>query len=395
LNGVFQGEFASHSGKIVLNWAVKPTRKGTSVKGLPALLLFVCCTFVEAGTVGTSSVFIPANDRRIQIIGRWDNRDPLRLRHSWPGVSIAAGFSGTRILARMADGDNYYNVTIDGRFHSIFHGDRPGETDYLLAGGLPAGRHSLVLSKRNISFGPVPVFSGLLVEEGADLFEPPPLPVRKIEFIGDSFTAAEGNEATAAEMPWEAKKPVTNIDRGFAKLVGAHFAAQVHTTCRSGIGMVCDWRGDRETSMPKFFGRTLMESAEPAWDFSKWIPDLAVVCLGLNDLSGLRSPDGSISGENSALFRKIYGEFIATLRSVYPGVSILAVAAPPDWIRRNVRQVVDDEQKAGKADIFYAQFDDFPAGTVANGHPNAEWHAQIAGRIIAAMEAIPGLWPGR
>jgi hypothetical protein len=365
------------------------------MKGLPALILFVCRTLAEAGPADTSSVFIPANDRRIQIVGRLDGRDPLRPRHSWPGVSITAEFSGTRILARMADGDNYYNVTIDGRFHSVFHGDRPGEADYLLAGGLPAGRHSLVLSKRNISFGPVPSFSGLLVEAGGDLFHPPPMPDRKIEFIGDSFTAAEGNEATEAEMPWEAKKPVTNIDRGFAKLVAGHFAAQVHTTCRSGIGMVCDWRGDRDTSMPKFFGRTLMESAEPEWDFSKWIPDLAVVCLGLNDHSGLRSPDGTVSDENSALFRKTYGAFLATLRSVYPGVRILAVAAHPDWIRRNVRLVVDDEQKTGKADIFYAQFDDFPAGTVANGHPNVEWHARIAGRIIEAIEAIPGLWPDR
>jgi hypothetical protein len=239
------------------------------------------------------------------------------------------------------------------------------------------------------------VFSGLLVETGAGLFEPPPLPGRKIEFIGDSFTAAEGNEATEAEMPWEAKKPVTNIDRGFAKLVAAHFDAQAHTTCRSGIGMVCDWRGDHAVSMPEYFGRTLMESAEPAWDFSKWIPDLAVVCLGLNDLSGLRSQDGSVSEENSALFRRTYETFLATLRSVYPGVRILAVAAHPDWIRRNVRLVVDDERKAGKSDVYYAQFDDFPAGTVANGHPNAEWHARIAGSIIEAVEAIPGLWPRR
>jgi hypothetical protein len=111
------------------------------------------------------------------------------------------------------------------------------------------------------------------VDEGAALFPPPPEPVRKIEFIGDSFTAAEGNEATVAEMPWEEKKPVTNIDRGFAKIVAAHFSAQVHTTCRSGIGMVCDWRGDRETAMPKYFNRTLMESPEPRWDFSGWIPD--------------------------------------------------------------------------------------------------------------------------
>ena len=365
------------------------------MKGIPFLIVFVSGLFVFSGPVQAQPVFIPADDGRIQYLGRWDRSDPLHPRHSWPGVSIRAEFSGTRIGIRMADGDNYYNVIIDGRFHSVFHGGRPGEADTLLADGLSDGRHTMVLSKRNISFGPIPSFSGLLVDEGAVLFQPSPLPARRIEFIGDSFTAAEGNEATAAEMQWEAKKPVTNIDRGFAKLVAGHFSAEAHTTCRSGIGMVCDWRGDHEIAMPKFFGRTLMESAEPGWDFSEWIPDLAVVCLGLNDHSGLHSPGGPVSEENSALFRRTYREFLATLRSVYPGIRILAVAAQPDWIRRNVRQVVDEERSAGRIDVFYAQFDDYPAGTVANGHPNVEWHGKIAGRIIAAVETIPELWNDR
>jgi hypothetical protein len=363
---------------------------GTSPKALFITALWMC-----AGRFHAQPVLIPADDPRIQYFGRWDATDPRHPRHSWPGVSIRAEFGGTRIGVRMADGDNYYNVTIDGRQLPVFHGDKPGEADYTLAEGLSPGRHSLVLSKRNISFGPIPAFSGLLADPGAGLFPLPPEPVRKIEFIGDSFTAAEGNEAVLAEMPWEEKKPVTNIDRGFAKITAGHFSAQVHTTCRSGIGMVCDWRGDRETAMPKYFVRTLMESAEPRWDFSKWICDLAVVCLGLNDHSGLRSPDGSISAENSALFRRTYREFLATLRSVYPGVRILAVAAHPEWIRRNVRQIVEEERAAGMGDVHYAQFDDYPAGTVANGHPNVEWHGRIAGRIIAAIEAIPGFWPRR
>jgi hypothetical protein len=365
------------------------------MKGILPLTLFIIGLPICAGHLRAQSAFIPADDPRIQYFGRWDTTDPRHPRHSWPGVSVRAEFGGTRIGVRMTDGDNYYNVTIDGRFRSVFHGNKAGEADYVLDEGLSDGRHSLVLSKRNISFGPIPTFSGLLVDEGAALFQPPPKPARRIEFIGDSFTAAEGNEATVAKMPWEEKKPVTNIDKGFAKLVAWHFSAQVNTTCRSGIGMVCDWRGDPEIAVPKYFVRTLMESAEPKWDFSGWIPDLAVVCLGLNDHSGLRSQDGAVSAENSTLFRRTYREFLATLRSVYPGVRILAVAAHPDWIRRNVRQIVDEERANGKGDVHYAQFDDFPAGTVANGHPNLEWHGRIAAQIIAAVEAIPGLWTDR
>ena len=365
------------------------------MRGFAPLILSVSAVFILSGPSRAQTVFIPADDCRILYVGRWDWSDPLHPRQSWPGVSIRAEFGGTAIGVRMADADNYYNVIIDGRFHSVFHGDKAGEADYLLAENLTQGRHSLVLSKRNISFGPPPIFSGLLVNESGELFTPAPRPARTIEFIGDSFTAAEGNEATAASMPWEEKKPVTNIDRGFAKLVASYLSAEAHTTCRSGIGMVCDWRGDREIAMPKFFGRALMESAGPAWDFSKWTCGLAVVCLGLNDHSGLRSPDGTVSEENSALFRRTYHGFLETLRSVYPGVRILAVAAHPDWIRRNVRQVVDEERAAGRIDVFYGQFDDFPSGTVADGHPNVEWHARIADQIIAAVETIPELWNDR
>jgi hypothetical protein len=351
-------------------------------------LFFAALLTVQAQGFRFPAVLVPANDPCICFEGRWDFTDPLKPRNSWPGCAIRADFTGSLIGIRMADADNYYNVTIDGRFHSIFHGDRNGESDYLLAEGLDKGRHSLVFSKRNISFGPAPVFSGFLLQKGGTLLEPPAEPARRIEFIGDSFTAAEGNEAVEAEMPWEEKKPVTNIDRSFARLTAERFSASLHATCRSGIGMVCDWQGDTAVSMPRYFGRTLMESEEPVWDFRSWKPDLVVLCLGLNDHSGLKSPDGTVLPERSERFRRTYADFLCVLRSAYPGVRILAVAADTPWIRENVRRVVEEEKTAGRGDIHYTQFDHVPGGTVANGHPNVETHRRIAKVLIRAIEEM-------
>ena len=335
-----------------------------------------------------SAQFIPADHAYIQYFGRWDLRNPQQPSHSWPGVYLKLKFRGNRIGIRIADEINYYNVYVDGDFHSIFHGDQPGEADYLLVDNLKDGPHLLELSKRNISFGRYFSIAGFWLTKSAELLPPPPMPSRKIEFIGDSFTAAEGNEATLTEMPWEEKMPVTNIDQGFAAIVARHFQAQYQTTCRSGIGMVCDWTGDREIAMPKMFDRTLMDFPEPKWDFQKWQPDLAVICLGLNDFSGLKDQDGNISSANSVLFRKTYHEFIATVRRVYPGVKILAVAAHPEWIRQNVSRVVEEEKQSGWQDIDYAQFDYFPDGYVANGHPNVETHHKIAKQLIEAISII-------
>ncbi len=331
---------------------------------------------------------IPANNPYIQYFGRWDMTDPLHPRFSWPGVYIQAEFSGTSIGVKLNDHTNYYNVYIDGHFRDVFHGSKAGEADYALASGLENSRHTLKFSRRNITLDEIYSFGGFILDNGAALLPPSTKPERKIEFVGDSFTAAESNEATAPQLPWEERFPVTNIDKGFAVLIAQHFNAQYTTTCRSGSGMVCDWQGKREGSIPIRFDRTLMDSSEPRWDFPRWVPNVVVICLGLNDRSGLKDSLGNISEANSGLFRKTYHEFVATVRSVYPQVKIVAVAAYAEWIRENVKQVVEEERDAGNEDIFYATFDEFPGGYVANGHPTVETHRKMADQLISQMESF-------
>ena len=335
-----------------------------------------------------SSTFIPAHHPCIQYHGRWDRTDSLHAKHSWPGVFITAEFTGTSIGVRLADSINYYNVYIDGMFVKIFHGTKAGDTDYVLAEHLANTIHSFRLSKRNIVFDAVFSFSGFLLDDGAELLQPASSPSSRIEFIGDSFTAAESNEATVQQLAWEERFPVTNIDKGFASLIAEHFKAEYHTTCRSGSGMVCDWRGDTTVNIPNIFDRTLIESPLPKWDYAQWIPQVAVICLGLNDFSGLKNKEGNVSEEKSKFFRTGYQNFIRRLREIYPGVKILAVAAYPAWMRKNVQQVVDAEKKYGMNDIYYGTFDEFPGGYVANGHPTVETHRKIADQIIRAIDQL-------
>ncbi len=347
---------------------------------------FLLIQIAELNNMVYGSIFIHANNRNIQYYGRWDMNDPLHPEQSWPGVYVYAEFSGTSIGVRMDDNINYYNVYIDGKLNCIFRGAVKGETDYVLVKDLPAGRHTFRFAKRNISFGEVFTFSGLILDDGAQLYIPKDKPKLKIEFVGNSFTAAEGNEAVLPEMQWEDKFVVTNIDKGFAPIIARHFDAQYHLTARSGIGMVCDWQGDFDISMLHYFDRTLMEKPEPKWNFKQWVPQLVIICLGLNDMSGLKGKDNTISDSNSAVFRKGYHDFLKTVRSVYPGVKILAVAAYPDWIRVNVHQIVNKEKADGHKDIYYSQFDYFPGGYAANGHPSVSTHKKMADQIIKSIE---------
>ncbi len=357
------------------------------MKFLPMFPLCILCSMGIVEMAFSQNLILPDNPD-IQYFGRWDTSDSRHYRYSWPGVYVCCEFTGTSIGVRLVDGTNYFNVYIDGRLHSVFHANKSGESDYILAEGLPNARHSFRFSRRNITFESPYSFCGIILDKGATLLPPRPRPARRIEFIGDSFTAAESNEATAPSLPWEERYPVTNIDKGFAADIAQHFGAQYTTTCRSGSGMVCDWQGNVNESIPKKYDRTLMESAEPKWDFKQWIPDVIVVCLGLNDYSGLKSKDGTVTDEKSTLYRTTYHDFLGTLRRVYSGVKVVAVAAYPEWIRKNVKQVVDEEKASGKSDIYYSTFDEFPGGYVANGHPIIATHKMMADQIIKDMESF-------
>ena len=363
------------------------------MKRICRLCLIIILSLSGLTTMTYASKLVPPNDPNIQYYGRWDMSDSLHPRYAWPGVYLCVEFSGTSIGIRIADRTNYFNVTIDGKLHGVFHGTKPGEADYLLADNLANSRHTLRLSRRNITLGESYSFGGFILDDNASFFPPAPKLMRKIEFIGDSFTAAESNEAKEQQLPWEERFPVTNIDKGFAPIIARYFNAQYTTTCRSGSGMVCDWKGKTEESIPVKFNHTLMDAASPLWDFNQWIPDVVVVSLGLNDHSGLRGKDGKITEEKSALFRKTYHEFLETIRTVYPNVKIVAVAAFPEWIQINVKQVVDEEKKSGKQDIYYTFFDEFAGGYVANGHPTVETHQKMADQIIKSMESFD-LFPG-
>lgn len=324
----------------------------------------------------------------IQYYGRWDTRDSARAKYSWPGVYLKAEFTGTSVGIRLDDHTNFFNVYIDGSFASVFHGTQQGKADYILAKNLPQGNHTLLLSRRNITFEEPYSFYGLLLDSAAAILKPSPKPYRKIEFIGDSYTAAESNESKEPSLAWEERYPVTNIDKGFAAVVARHFRAQYSTICRSGAGLVCDWRGDTGGTLPKLFNRTLMEKPEPLWDFKQWIPQVVVVSLGLNDFSGLKDSSGNVSENKSKLFRSAYHEFLNTIRHEYAGAKIVALAPYTEWARKNTKQVVEEEKTAGMKDLYYASYDEFPGGYVANHHPTVETHKKMADQIIAFIESF-------
>ncbi|MFA7421305.1 MAG: T9SS type A sorting domain-containing protein [Melioribacteraceae bacterium] len=358
------------------------------MRSYTAKILFVIILALVANSLIYAANIIPASNPYIQYFGRWDFTDPNAPSHSWPGTYIYAEFEGTSIGVRMNDNFCYYNVYIDGKFHSIFHPTLSGINSYSVVTGLADGQHTFLFTKRNETSWTKFVFNGLVLDDGKNLLPPKEKPIRKIEFVGDSFTSASGNEATESGTPADVNK-VTNLDLGFGPLTAKHFEAQYQMSSISGYGMVMDYLGNVAGNVPYYFDRALIISENPKWDFTKYLPNLVVVCLGLNDYNGFGGyTNGTVSASNKELFKTKYHQFVSTLRSIYPGVKIMAFAAQVDWIHATVKEIVEEEKLIGYKDIFYADFPYYTGGYVNNGHPNVETHKKISDRLIAAIETI-------
>jgi Secretion system C-terminal sorting domain len=216
---------------------------------------------------------------------------------------------------------------------------------------------------------------------------PPPKPERKIEFIGDSYTSAEGNEWTQTTA--SPSESYTNIYEGFGPIVARHYNAQYNMSSRAGFGLVVDWQKNYSNNIPDYFDRTLFYTSQPKWDYSQWIPNVVVICLGLNDYNGWGGYQGPVPDDYRQLFKYRYHSFISTLMDVYPGVKILLVAANDlAWLKQQASEVAAEENAAGNTNVYYTYFPYYNGHYVNNGHPDLYAHQMIADRLIQAIDTM-------
>jgi hypothetical protein len=245
------------------------------------IILLLSC--LVCGIICAANI-IPANNPCIQYFGRWDFSNPLSPTHSWPGVYIYAEFQGTSIGVVTDDNFSYYNVFIDDSLYLIFHGTISGVSSYVLASGLTNTNHKILFTLRSELNWTKFAFNGFILDDGKNLLPPPLKPQRKIEFIGDSYTVASGNEWTAeSAAPNDSN---TNIYKGFGPIIARNYNAQYQISARGGIGLVLDYLKYYSINMPDFFDRTLVYTSLTKWNYLNYVPNLVVICLGLNDYNG-------------------------------------------------------------------------------------------------------------
>lgn len=282
---------------------------------------------------------IKPNHPYLQYMGRIDTSDPDAYMMIYPASLVAIRFRGTQICALMENHrqfwDNYMGVLVDGIQTAVCLTDGGNEDNtqvrsFTLAKNLPDMEHTVTLFKRQDSCHKV-YFRGFELPDGAEVLEPAPLPVRKIEVYGDSVSAGEVSEAVeyAGKPDPQHNGEYSNVWYSYAWLTARALNAQLHDIAQGGIALL---DGTGYFNAPKLTG---MENVwdkmqyNPAfgevtrWDFARYTPHVAVVAIGQNDANPGDIMKNDFHGEKADAWRERYQKLIADIREKYPQALIV------------------------------------------------------------------------
>lgn len=311
---------------------------------------------------------IPFDDEALQYEGRVQLKSNDAAYLYWAATKVRLKFKGKRIAAILEDDEknhekyrNYFYLIVDGKVTGERIKIESGKNKYTLAEGLEDKEHVIELYKLTSMHPGYPrgysKFYGFLVDENAEVYPPPVLKERKIEFYGNSITNGFGIEDY--EGGHGGQSLYENNYKTYAALVARHFNAQFHCIAKSGVG---ELKGTTLPNMPEMYDRIdPFGNDKTLWNFSYYTPDLVVINLLQND--AFQIPDESAE----KLITK-YREFLKTIRKRYPSAHIVGVLGSMsavkdqkwlDIIRHSIEGLEDDRMSyhffeyQGKKDILW------------------------------------------
>jgi hypothetical protein len=339
-------------------------------------------------TTLNANSFITADNPDIQYFGRFDHSNPKKVAFDWPGVYIKATFQGTSCSV-ILEGQNCFDAFVDGNKTATISTGLNVDT-FSIAKDLPNKAHDLLLVKRSESPLAPSFFSGLILDSGKTLVKKSAAPERKIEFIGDSYTAGFANEYPNRECPANKTDSIiltfTNTHKAFAALTAKAFSAQFQTIAYSGRGLIKNYNWiDKGKELLYYYDKTLMSSDTKLWNFSSWKADVVVIGIGINDFQA--DPPYA----DPAAFDSTYSSFISRLRNQYPGVKLILCATkiwPTDSLIPRVKNIIEIQKKQGHKDIWYYEY--ATPNTALYGHPGIDDHKIIADGLIPIISKATG-----
>ena len=348
-------------------------------------------TFPQKGT------FVSPANPRIIYTGRISFTNPERPAWNYPGVQIIAAFEGTSLRMMAKPRSGYFMAQIDEAepFKVAFRGERDSVVS--LATALPDSRHTVRLMYIIEGYEMYPEFWGFLLDEGRSLAEPPALPSRKIEFVGNSITCGYGNEGYDKFEHFEYE--TENHYYSYASITARSLGAQHWVVARSGIGAYRNYNGPKtgnpESNMPvqyEYTGYALHPGfrqeatfLSEKWNFSRYQPDVVCVNLGTNDLS--------TNNYDLTLLKQGYQKLYQMVREHNPQAKIVLLTGSMLYNQEQreaqqlLNEVMNEARQAGDKEVFRFDMTQIMSD---EGYGN-DWHPNIRQDEKMASELTPFL----
>ncbi len=350
------------------------------------LLLFAAVSTLAAKSETNPAVIFPA-DPRIQIIGRVDARDPANVRIAYPGVTLRFRFTSDLAMVELtsATDDTYVSVIVEGGKPHVHRLAKGANQIAISAAELGSGPHTIEVVKRTETWMGVLTFTGVRLGTGGMLVDPPPLPKRKLLFIGDSVTCGAGVDNYPV-CPAEVNRHSNGYD-AYGMVLGRRLDAQAELVCYGGRGVVRDYLGNRGMQAPQFFNYSVVsddENRSVKWTDDGWTPEAVVISLGTNDWN-LQKTDPVPEEE----FVSDYLGLVRDVRKHYPNSWVVltqgSIVGDP-LLSQYVQETV---KRAADARVVWFPSRHFP-GSTCDAHPDKMQHTEIADDLEIELRKLLG-----
>ena len=299
------------------------------------------------------------------------------------GVYIKAKFKGDYCEVLLNDEvlnnsyHNYIEIVIDG--DKAVRLQTTGKTNSIIVPQkLSDSVHTIAIYKNTEDGIGYLQFAGL---KCAQLLPLPPKPEKKIECIGNSITCGMSDDLSEIPCGKGQWYDQHNAYLSYGMVAARELNAQVHITSVSGIGMIhscCNLA----ITMPSVFDNVDLRNGTEKWDFSKYQPDVVIICLGQND--GI---------QDSTAFCGAYVQFIERLRSDYPKATIICLTSPMadttllPVLKNYLSSVVAFENKNGNDKVYKFFFSKRYHNGCGN-HPDISEHQQMADELVPFIKKV-------
>lgn len=316
----------------------------------------------------------------VRFVGRVDGREPTRPRFTWSGTGFLARFSGTGLRVKWSNDEPivFQVVVDDGEPRAITVSQ--GEATTALAVGLAAGEHTLLLHRETEGQYGTTELSEVQVVDG-ELLEPPGLPDRVIEIVGDSITCGYGNLGPDQNCPFSFETESHFVSYG--AVTARQLGAELSTIAISGHGIIRNYDGGTSDLLPISYERTLTMDSSTSWDFVRE-PDVVVVNLGTNDFA---------KGDPGLAFEDEYFRFLADLRDRHPRAYLLVTLGPMlngaslNQARAYLQNALESMTSMGDDNVGFLEYATQGTGELGcDWHPNTKKHASMAEALAGELQ---------